>query len=152
MYKQAGFPDRCVKCNASAGGYQLKRKLSWHPPAYYFAILVNLLLYIVLALFVRKTAVIHVGLCPTHRRRRGRVIIACWTLFFASIAGCASGIGRDMPAMMLVAPVLVFAAIFTAIVGSQVVRPSKIDDRYVRLAGVHRSFLDTLPRWPHAGH
>src|ERR1035438_9056155 len=29
------FPDRCVKCNAPANGFRLKRVLYWHHPAYY---------------------------------------------------------------------------------------------------------------------
>ena len=33
------FPDRCIKCNAPAGGSRLKRTLYWAHPAYLLLIL-----------------------------------------------------------------------------------------------------------------
>src|ERR1043165_4984617 len=64
------FPARCVRCNAPANGYRLKRQLYWHPPAYYLFILFNLLVYAIVAMCVRKKAILHVGLCEKHRERR----------------------------------------------------------------------------------
>jgi len=40
MTKDALLPDQCVKCNAPAHGFKLKRKLTWHHPALYLIILV----------------------------------------------------------------------------------------------------------------
>src|SRR6266446_5069294 len=41
--KGAVLPDRCVKCNAPAEGYRLKRNLAWHQPAIYLTILAGIL-------------------------------------------------------------------------------------------------------------
>ena len=35
MTKDATLPDYCVKCDAPANGFRLKRNLSWHEPALY---------------------------------------------------------------------------------------------------------------------
>ena len=47
------FPDRCIKCNAPANGFRLKRTLYWQHPAYYFLLLCNLLVLLIVILIVR---------------------------------------------------------------------------------------------------
>ena len=42
MSKDGEFPDRCIKCNAPAEGYRLKKTLIWHPRAWFFLILLHL--------------------------------------------------------------------------------------------------------------
>jgi hypothetical protein len=56
------FPDRCVKCNAPANGFRLKRVLYWSHPAYLLLLLCNLLILLIVYLIVRKKAVLHIGL------------------------------------------------------------------------------------------
>src|SRR3954468_23626244 len=43
LRKNAVLPDRCVKCNAPAEGFRLRRNLSWHQPAIYLTIFIGLL-------------------------------------------------------------------------------------------------------------
>lgn len=83
---RAELPDRCVKCNAPGEGRRLKRNLYWHPPAWYLLILVNLLVYAVAALAVRKRATIEVGLCEAHRIRRWMHIGIAWGFVISSVA------------------------------------------------------------------
>jgi hypothetical protein len=51
MSKDALLPDRCVKCNAFTTG-RLKRKLSWHPPAYYLLLIVAWLVYLIVSMII----------------------------------------------------------------------------------------------------
>src|SRR3954447_25069962 len=45
MARGAVLPDLCVKCAAPAGGYRLRRNLSWHPwPIYLLIIFCNILI------------------------------------------------------------------------------------------------------------
>jgi hypothetical protein len=59
--KGALLADRCVKCNAPATGPRLKKKLSWHHPAIFILIFVALLIYLIVAMILRKTAVLELG-------------------------------------------------------------------------------------------
>src|SRR5262245_5268584 len=58
----AEFPPRCVICNQPAT-QRLRRRVAWHPPAYYLAICAGVLIYVIIALFVNKLASFEVGLC-----------------------------------------------------------------------------------------
>jgi hypothetical protein len=87
MHKQAVLPDRCVKCNESVNGLRLKRKLSWHHPALYLMIFFpGLLFYAIVALIVRKTARIDVGICERHRSRRRIGIAVAWLIALLGFA------------------------------------------------------------------
>ena len=47
-----------------------KRKFYWHSPWMYLLILLHILVYLIAALAVRKTAVHNVGLCSARHQRR----------------------------------------------------------------------------------
>jgi hypothetical protein len=81
----AELPDRCVKCNAPAGGRRLKRTLYYHHPAIYLLLLCNLIIFAIVALIVRKRAVLQIGLCEHHLARRNTT---------CSRAGCSRPSGR----------------------------------------------------------
>src|SRR5207249_3666533 len=78
LRSETPLPDRCVRCNAPANGYKLKRQLYWHPSAYYLLILISLLIYVIVAVIIRKKALIHVGLCDQHRAQRKWTILGSW--------------------------------------------------------------------------
>jgi len=140
------FPDRCVKCNAPAGGYRLKRTLYWMYPAYWLLIIISRLILIIVYLIVRKKAVVHIGLCEQHRAMRKRGIIIGWSsvgLGFLVMFGAAFGSGW----WILVGFLVMIVGGITGGVMAQTVRPTKIDKEYVWLAGVHRDFLADLPEW-----
>src|SRR5262249_31752161 len=85
-------PDRCVKCNSPANGSRLRRRLYWHPPLVYLLILVNLLLYVIVALVIRKRAVIDIGICAVHRQRRIIIIALSWSSILVGVAMLVYGI------------------------------------------------------------
>ena len=60
MTKEALLPNRCIKCNAPAEE-QLKHRLTWHHPGLYLLALASILIYVVVAMVVRKTATVNVG-------------------------------------------------------------------------------------------
>lgn len=145
LTRGAVLPDRCVKCDAETGGYKLKRNLSWHHPLLYLLVFVNLLIYIIVALIVRKTARVDVGLCPRHRSRRLRAILIGWLGSLGGIAMMISAaIVNQAPASgFLVAGglVMLLFSLFYGLMIAQVVRPTKIDDRLVTLRGIGPAYL-----------
>ena len=147
--KGTDFPDRCLKCNAPAEGYRLKKLLSWHPPGWYLVILFNLIIYIIVAMCVRYTAKIAAPLCPRHRSKRRRTIALGWI-------GSLGGIGL----VFLGAPMPDYAGVFAAvgailflvfllygIIGSNYLVPKRIDKNFAWLRKVSPDFLAELPEW-----
>ncbi|HEU6449668.1 MAG TPA: DUF4339 domain-containing protein [Verrucomicrobiae bacterium] len=141
------FPDRCVKCNAPAGGFRLKRTLYWAHPAYLLLILCNLLILLIVYLIVRKKAVVEIGLCEKHRIKRKRGIIIGWSsvALWIVLIGCAAT--WESGWTVLVAFLVLLGGGITGGVMARTVAPTKIDKEYVWLNGVHRDFLADLPEW-----
>jgi hypothetical protein len=145
MRKGGDFPDRCIKCNAPSVAPKRRVSLSWHSPWLYLLILIQILLYAIVALIVRKTAKVHVGLCERHQRRVlwGRVIGWGGLAIEVVLAFTAASTGNSdlgIAAVLLALPWLI-----GFIVVSRLLLPKRIDDKYVRLKGCGPDFLRSLP-------
>jgi len=139
------FPDRCVKCNAPANGFRLKRVLYWQHPAYYLLLLCNLLILLIVVLIVRKKAVLHIGLCEVHRQQRQLAIIACSVGMLGGIAMMIGG-GVESSGWLAIAGVLIFlTGIVWGILKGRTIAATKIDKENVWVSGVGPEFLNELP-------
>jgi hypothetical protein len=147
MRKDAWLPDRCVKCNAPAEARRLRRNLSWHAPGWYILVLFNVLIYLIAALIVRKTARIEIGLCQGHWFRRRRAIAVGWVAVLAGMGMFFYGLSTAEPGMSLVGGLVAFFGLITGVVGSQTVVATRIDETYAWLKKVHPAFLAELPDW-----
>ncbi len=153
MHKNVQLPDRCVKSNAPTNR-RLKRNLSWHHPAIFLSILISLLIYIILALVLRKTANIYIGLSDEWFARRRNAIAVGWLSALAGIAMFVIGIAAIersdiLPWLILVGIFVFFFGLIWGLVRARMVSPERISDEYVWLKGVHPEFLADLPPWPH---
>lgn len=153
MHKSAKLPDRCVKSNEPAFGRTLKRSLTWHHPAIYLSILVSILIYVILALILRKTATIYIGLSDLYFAKRIRAIMLGWGFVLAGIVLFIVGIVYiDQEEWMgLLIPGGIFVGLAAAIYGliaARMVSPQKITDTHVYLKGVHPDYLAELPEFP----
>lgn len=146
MTKEASLPNRCVKCNAPADE-RLKRKLQWHHPALYLLIFASLLIYAVVAMVVRKTAIVNVGLCAEHRESRRLSIILTLLLALVAAVSSVAAVQFEMPVLFLFSLGLVLAATIYGIVTLRVVAPTKIDEHLVWLKGVNADYLQEFPEW-----
>lgn len=146
MTKEALLPNRCIKCNAPAGE-QLKRKLTWHHPALYLLILVSVLIYAVVALVVRKTAIVTVGLCEEHSSaRRQNIWITC-LLVFLSVASFALAMLMEEGLLAAGGSAFLLAAAIYGGVTLRIVAPTKIDNYFVWMKGVNQNYLQQFPEW-----
>lgn len=141
------FPDRCVKCNAPANGFKLKRVLYWQHPAYYLFLLCNLLVLLIVILIVRKKAILHVGLCEQHRAHRKTALIIGWVGLLGGLIVLISGVvWQSGLAALLGALLLLGGGIYGAVRGT-IITAAKIDKTNVWVKGVHQDFLAQLPEW-----
>lgn len=146
MSKDAQLPDRCVKCNSSTGGLRLKRTLYWHNPIYYVLIL-SLLIYFIVAMFVRWKATVHVPLCETHLARRRYGLIAGWLLFLLGLGGFIIAIASNELIFALPGFLALLVGFVLLIATARTVLPVKIDERFVWLKGINKDYLNQLPQW-----
>jgi len=148
--KGAVLPDRCVKCNAPAEGYRLKRNLSWHQPAIYLTILAGILIYVIIAIIVQQKARVDIGLCVHHRSRRRLAIAIAWGLFLGGLLALylSAMIKPFQPAIMWTGWVMVLASPFVGLFASRTVWAKRIDPYFAWLKGVSREYLAELPPSP----
>lgn len=153
MEKGTELPDRCVKSNQPTDR-RLKRSLSWHPPALIVLFLfTGPLIYIIVALCVRKTARVQIGLSDEWFEKRTRATILGWGSFLLGVLLVVLGIAfldknDGTGGLMILAGILI--GLFGSVIGlmnSRMVFPKKITKTHVWLNGVSPEYLTALPEW-----
>jgi len=148
MAKTAVLPDRCVRCNRQAT-VRLRRKLVWHRPLIYLAILLHILLYLVIALIVRKRAEIHVPLCSEHdRQRRNKLKIAWGVILGSLLIGALGFTSQDLVLLVVLGLMIFVVGLFLVSNATKPVVPKKIDERHVWLKKISPAYLADLPPAP----
>jgi hypothetical protein len=155
MHKNAVLPERCIKCNEPTS-YRLKRKLTWHHPWIFALLLLNVIVYVIVANVLAKRATIHIPLTDRFRTRRLKCMGIAWFLVLLSVLSIVLGIysssDRSLEWLMAISfiscPILLLAGILVGIIGCRMVYPKKIDDHYIWLKGVCKDYLASLPPWP----
>lgn len=139
------LPDRCVVCNAPAGGYRVHKTFYWHPPEYYLTIFLGVLIYAIVAMVTRKEARVAYGLCPEHKKRRQLGIAIGWVGFVGGFAGMIAVPAADLPmVLVLVALAILIASPIVGAVMSNVIKPKRIDERTAFMK-VGAPFLASIP-------
>lgn len=137
----ASLPARCVRCNAP-GTHQLSRRLFWHPPGWYFLILVSVLFYVIAALIVRKKAEFSLYLCDRHQARRRAGILIGWVGSLACLLGTFVFISRA-PLISVILLLGFFVSMVAGLVLVNVVAARRIDKSQAWLR-VGRPFLESF--------
>jgi len=134
VYRGSDLPPRCVKCNA--------------PAVVYLLLLLNLLIYAVVAAITRKRFDVSPGLCATHKASRGRKVMAAWALFLVGLGlvFVVAETGNDAAIIAMIVTLL--ASIVMAVVVGRIVYPIEITPEYARLRGFGAPFLAALPPRP----
>jgi len=140
------FPARCVKCNQATSEPGLKRKLYWHHPAFYLLIFFQFIIYVIVAVLVRKRATVEIHLCREHLDRRRNFMIGVWVALFLGLAGLVGGIAENQGLVILAGVVLLIVALILGIL-ARPLATVKIRDKTVWLRGAGKDFLASLPTW-----
>ena len=141
-----GVPDRCVVCNGPAVK-KIRKKLFWHHPALYILIPMGLIIYLIVAMAVRKMVIVNLGLCEKHQKRA--VLDKLFTLA-AVIGGFLMIFGGAIyhaPPMIVAGILAIFLGLFYIAIRN-IVSVKSIDGAGIaRVKGAGKKFLDSLPVW-----
>lgn len=149
LHKQAEMPHRCVKCNAPVSNEGVIKNFSWFHSGYYLLLLVNLLVFIVVAFLVRKTATVNIGLCEQHREIRKNRLYTCWLTGAISLFMCFLSVSTfNSGGLFLLGLILFLTSIIVGSITSKVIKVKRIDDNYIWMEGINRDFVAELPPVP----
>jgi hypothetical protein len=141
VQRGSDLPQRCIYCNEPAVTPVKRRKVYWHTAWLYLLILINILLYAIVAIVVRKSFEVSPGLCPAHNSRRNTWI---WSLFAAAIMLAVAGVlvppNGIGPLLFLLALVALVSIIFAA----RTLYPREITKEYAKLRGCKEPFLASI--------
>lgn len=147
--RAASLPALCVKCGATATR-PWRKKFYWHNPLLYLMIFFpGLLIYVIVALIVRKKMELNVPICDAHHADRRRYnLIATLMIVLCIPAGVILG-NYGSQALGWITGLLMFIAfvVFYVMAGLGFA-PKKIDDYGGVFRGACTAFLDQIPQQP----
>jgi hypothetical protein len=143
------LPPPCIRCGAAADGKPVEKTLYWHHPAVYLAILAGLIIYVVLAVVLRKGIKVRVPLCAQHAKRRSTAITLAWVLPLVGIADAfiLPQFNVDGGVVALITVVLILTGIVIWAVVANPIRPSKIDQYQGEFTGFCSAYLQQFSEW-----
>jgi len=142
------LPPFCVKCGQPVQDEPLVKTFSWHSPMIYLFIFLGVLVYVIVALIVRKSVRVGVPLCAYHKQRRRLWTTLAWVLPLAGIADAfilPEVIGLDGGWTALISVLLVLAGLVIWAVPGNPIRPKSIDSFSAEFSGFSDQFLDRIP-------
>jgi hypothetical protein len=141
----AVLPGRCVKCNAEAQESLKKQRFYWHHQAWFALVLANAIIYVVVAMIVRRHADVTYCLCAPHKQQRKRgVFLGVGGILF-SLVLIFVGIANNQAALTLIAVLGFLVSIVIAIVKGRTLLPVRIDKAGAQFKGCCEAFLSSLP-------
>lgn len=141
------LPDRCIQCNADAPGPRLRRKLHWHSSWIYALILVSLWIYLIVALCVRKSGVIHFNVCPLHRRKHLQWSLIGWSSALIGLGGFLGFMSSNQLGAAFFCLVTGLVLCIVAALKARYLKATKIEGDQMQVQGVCSAMLEAYPQW-----
>jgi hypothetical protein len=141
------LPPVCVRCGAASSGKPLKKTFSWHNPAIYLVLLISPLIYVIVAVIVRKSMKVNVPLCVEHAKRRSIAVTLAWALPLIGFVDLfvLPQFKVDVGITVLIFTAFLLAGIVIwAVVGSPI-RPKLINNARGEFSGFCEVFLQQFP-------
>jgi len=138
------LPERCIICNEPLSSAPKSRKLYWHSPWIYLLILMNILIYAIVALIVRKKCALSPGLCSEHATRRLRRLMV---VIGVGVAGLVIGfyaLSHDYGQLSLISFAIAIISLIAAIFVGRLIYANKITADFARIGGCQEPYLAAL--------
>jgi hypothetical protein len=148
--KGATLPSYCVKCGQPVTGAPFKKTFFWHNPLLFLLVLVNILVYAIVSMILRKRFDLAVPMCAEHLQRRKNLLIATWVLGLGFLPGgiLLGSLIHDSDTGVAVGLLTGFLMLIAACVTGAmavIMRPREITDVSATFSGVCEQFLAMLP-------
>ena len=147
--RDAVLPNRCLKCENAPTDPWLTKTFHWHHPALCF-LLLQPLIYVIVALIVRKKIELALPLCDVHKSIRKRRLWIGWGLLLACIplpSGLAASVENDTATgLAIILGFGMFLAGLVFIACSSPLRVTRIRSDSAEFKGASRDFLANLSR------
>lgn len=140
--KGTALPQRCLRCGRP-GANRMEHPFYWHAQILYFLVILNVLIYAIVAASMRKKALVQLNLCDAHSQQRRRGFLTGWIAGGGGLIGAFFAINHPEFAFFALIVALGGAIVFAR--GTRLPNAVLIDDEYVRLKGAHPLFLQCLP-------
>lgn len=140
------LPRRCVKCNAPVTMAPKKRTLYWHAAGWYVLVLLNIILYAIAAMVVRKKIQLSPALCSQHAVQRRNRLLGGLGVFLAGLLAGVAAFGNDAAGIGLAAFAIALGALIFTVLATRTVFPVEIHDKGARIKGCGEAFLASLSR------
>jgi hypothetical protein len=136
--RDANLPPICIITAEPqrAPGTTRTKKLYWHASWVYLLILVNILVFAVVGLILRRSARITYSISPAARRERNRRTWISVGVFLGGIVLLLAGANTDQAALMLVGPLASLAGLLLLGLWCRVVWAERIEGDFVHLRGI----------------
>jgi hypothetical protein len=138
------LPPRCIKCNAPVKAPIKEVKLYWHSPWLYLLVLINVLVYAVVGLVVRRTVKVSPGLCGAHAAQRRRRILLFLALGAGSCLIWGSLLTTQDSGLSAAFFILAILFLFAGALASRKVHAKKITKEHASVGGCGEAFLASL--------
>lgn len=142
--KGSDLPRRCVKCNGPVTPPVKRKTFYWHASGWYLLVLFNLLIYAIVAMFIRKKIQLSPGLCDEHRKRRNGRVAGSLALAAVSFVGGVAAYGNDSAGLSLACFAGTLGALVLAMFSGRTLYPVEINERGARFKGCGKAFLSSL--------
>ena len=142
----ASLPPTCLKCGAPAS-IPWRRKFYWHSPWLYLMILFpGILIYAIVALFVRKQMELNLPICDTHHADRKRYRLLGWLMMAAFLPlGLVLGAYVSEPLGWITGVGMFLAAAVFLNLSNLRISAIKIDEAGGVFRGACQTFLSVMP-------
>jgi len=141
------LPPPCVKCGAPANGKPVTKTFSWHHPALYLVALVGLVIYVIVAVIVRKSIRLTVPLCAQHAQRRSLAVNLAWVIPLIGVADAfilpRFGVSDGWAVLIVIAAIIIGIVIWAVV--DYPIRPKLIDQYHGVFTGLSEEYLQQFP-------
>jgi hypothetical protein len=131
------FPPVCLKTGAVSDlTPQRRRKLSWYPPLLGLLIILNLLIFAIVAACVSKKGEIYFQLSSEVARKRRNALLRNWGIFALGIVCIPLAVVNRSTIFGLLATACILTALILGLVASRFLWAKRIDATHIWLRGV----------------
>jgi hypothetical protein len=141
---QTQLPEVCVFTGGTEDLVRVKQRLTWHHPAIYLTVFWGLIIYVILALALRKTADVTYFMTRAEKKRRTIWHLCNWGIFLSTILWLVLGAATKWHWSYWVAPVSFLASIVCYFLNVRLLYPQKIDDHCAEIRGISKDVLGKL--------